>query len=198
MAEWDFYRLRLVTVFGQIIHPVENESPQAIASCYRAQCPGALRLFDFLNGLGMYIKDPPEEINEAYRRLFTILLGYKTFAEHHKIVFCLMLFPQRYQIQSQDWDETVRVYGLKPEAFDLDAPNRRISGFCREQSIPLIDPTERMRKEWHRQHSTMYLPLGDMHWNSHAHRIFFESVRDELVEIVRLVAKKKSEITDFQ
>ncbi len=198
LAEWDFYSLRLVRVFGQVIHPIENESPQAIVSSYRAQCPGRLRLFDYHNGLCMYIRDPPEEINEAYRRLFRILLDCKTFTEKNNIGLVLMIFPQRFQIQSQDWDKTVQVYGLNPEAFDLYAPNRRISGFCREQSIPLIDPTERMRNEWHRQRRTMYLPLGDMHWNSYGHRIFFESARDQLLQILSMVPKRKGEITDFQ
>lgn len=182
-------RLHLVNLFRNMIH-FPDESPESIASWYE-QSPGTICLFDAINGLGMYIKEPPEEIREAYRRLFRILQDYKRLADRHKIDFAVMLFPQRYQIQPQDWGETVRVYGLKPEAFDLDAPNRRISMFCREQSILVIDPTEEMRKKRNEKEYSLYLPLGDMHWNSRGHRVFFESIRDKIAELILSTANRK-------
>ena len=104
-----------------------------------------LKLFDAQNGLGMYIKNPPPEIKDAYQRLFQILLEYKEFCGKHNIKFVVLIFPQRFQVQPDDWSATVIANNLNPAAFDLMQPNELIRKFCLSESIICIDPTEALK-----------------------------------------------------
>lgn len=153
-------------------------------SCMRG--PGTnLRLFDSTSGFGMYIKDPPQEINDAYQRVSDILVDYKTFCGEHNITFVVLLFPQRFQVQPHDWQTNAAAYNLEPETFDLMQPNKRIGDFCLSESIPCIDPTEAMKKHHLEGGENLYLPGGDMHWNRHGNRAWFLGARAELEAILQ-------------
>ena len=149
-----------------------------------------LKLFDAANGLGMYVKNPPQEIKDAYQRLFQILKEYKQFCDRNGINFVVLIFPQRFQVQPDDWKATVTAYGLNPAAFDLMQPNKFIQNFCQAESIPCIDPTEAMKTYHLETGQNLYLPRGDMHWNREGNKAWFlgaqaglETVLQETIEI---------------
>ncbi len=156
--------------------------PHAIKSFYK---DGLLRIFDPANGLGFYLESPPPVIEEAYQRLFTLLEAYDVFCRKRGIVFVLGVWPQRYQVQPKDWELTVTQYGLRPEAFDLGAPNRRIMEFCRDKGIRCLDPTEALRSHHLGTGAGLYLPLGDMHWNSEGNRVVAGEVFEDLHDLIR-------------
>ncbi len=155
-----------------------------------------LKLFDALNGLGMYIKNPPQEIKEAYQRLFQILLEYKQFCDKKNIKFVVLIFPQRFQVQSVDWRATVLANSLNPLAFDLMQPNELIRNFCLSESITCIDPTKAMKTYHMEKGENFYLPRGDMHWNRQGNRAWFLGARSEL-KIVLTNALKSYSISGF-
>lgn len=159
---------------------------EPIKSWYRRK--EGLKLFDPINGLGMYIREPPEEINEAYQRLFRLLLEIKAFTAAHQIGFAVLIFPQRFQIQPRDWEVAVWAYQLDPDAFDLMAPNRRILAFCQQEDILCIDPTDAMRAAHRTTGQNYYLPRGDMHWNRDGHREWFRGARPALEEFLKGIA----------
>jgi hypothetical protein len=132
------------------------------------------KLFDMSNGLAMFMKPLPPMIEDAYQRLFKIILATQMLCNQHQIVFAVELFPQRFQVQPPDWDSSVEKYSLRKSGFDLMEPNRKIREFCQKHKITLIDPTEAMAKRYALTGKTMYLPRGDMHWNKEGHRAFFE------------------------
>ena len=68
------YRMQRTRLYSAIFQP-----PLAVTSWYGRHT--TLKLFDAQNGLGMYIKKPPPEIEQAYQRLFHILLKYKHFCD---------------------------------------------------------------------------------------------------------------------
>ena len=142
-------------------------------------------LFDINNGFGVFTNPAPPLIDEAYRRLFRILSAFQTFCQQRDILFVTQLFPQRYQVQSDDWEKAVSQYGLRRTRFDLMAPNKRIQGFCQEHGILCIDPTEAMADYVARTGKNLYLPLGDMHWSREGHRAFFECTRIVLAAVVQ-------------
>ena len=148
------------------------------------------RLFDAINGLGVYTDPAPPAIQEAYRRLFRILEGYKAFCEPRGIFLAVLLFPQRFQVNPRDWDRAVAEYSLRASRFDLMGPNKKIRDFCREHHLFLIDPTAAMAAYCARSGINLYLPRGDMHWNREGHRAFFESVRSSVGELVAAAFKK--------
>ena len=139
-----------------------------------------LKLFDAQNGLGMYIKDPPPEIKDAYQRLFQILLEYKEFCGKHNIKFVVLIFPQRFQVQPDDWRATVLANNLNPAAFDLMQPNELIRNFCLSESIIYIDPTEAMKRYHQDTGQDLYLPGGDMHWSRIGNRAWFLGAQTDL------------------
>lgn len=132
------------------------------------------KLFDICNGLGVFLKPPPPMIEEAYQRLFKIILAFQTVCQQQGIIFVVQLFPQRFQVQPPDWERTVERYRLDKSAFDLMEPNKKIAKFCSEHKIVLIDPTEAMAQRFALTGKNMYLPSGDMHWSREGHRAFFE------------------------
>lgn len=156
--------------------------PNAIKSFYKDGLP---RLFDPANGLGFYLEPPPREIEEAFQRLFTLLEAYDQFSRKRGIIFVLGVWPQRYQVQPKDWELSVIQYGLRPEAFDLEAPNRRIMEFCRDKGILCLDPTAALRQHHLQTGTGLYLPLGDMHWNSEGNRVVAEVLFQGLHDLVQ-------------
>jgi hypothetical protein len=166
------------------------EQPQAIKSYYRSFEYRPDKLFDPTNGLGVYLKSPPAEMREAYKKLFRILAAYKLFCGQQGILFAVTLFPQRFQIQPGDWKKTVEVYGLNEAAFDLMLPNQRIGDYCKANAITCIDPTRDMARIHEHEKRSLYLPEGDMHWNKLGHRAYFQAAQSSFAEIVETAISK--------
>jgi hypothetical protein len=143
------------------------------------------KLFDPVNGLGGYLKEPPKEIQDSYDRLFRILKAFKTNALKNNYRFAVVIFPQRFQVQPEDWQYTVADYGLHEACFDLDRPNKLIADFCTQHSILCIDPTAAMTEAYMRTHESLFCPQGDMHPNAHGNRILFEAVKDAVYSALR-------------
>jgi hypothetical protein len=133
-----------------------------------------LSLFDPNNGFGVFADPLPPEIEEAYQRLFRILEAFALICRQHHILFAVQIFPQRYQVQPEDWARALDEYGLKASRFNLMGPNQKIAAFCREHGIICIDPTAAMAKWYSETPKPLYLPRGDMHWNKAGHHAFFE------------------------
>ncbi|MCP4112248.1 MAG: hypothetical protein GY749_43115 [Desulfobacteraceae bacterium] len=143
------------------------------------------KMFDACSGLGMFIKNPPGVIEEAYTRHFRVLSEFSRFCKTRNIIFAVLIFPQRFQVQARDWTSTVRYYALKEDEFDILLPNRRIRQFCEQEGIFLIDPTESMKKQHQQTKSDFYLPQGDMHWNKHGHHAWFEGAKPSFAPLIR-------------
>jgi hypothetical protein len=134
------------------------------------------KMFDPCTGLGFYIASPPPIIQEAFARHCRVLAEYAAFCRSHHIAFVVLLLPQRFQVQAEDWRATVAHHRLNADSFDLQLPNRVIREYCRGASIPVIDPTEYMADVHQANGVDMYLPRGDMHWNEEGHRFCSEGI----------------------
>ncbi len=165
---------------------------EAIRSWYGDTPPP--KLFDPFNGLGVFTNPAPLEIEEAYRRLYRLLEAYQTFCDRRGILFAVLVFPQRYQVQGTDWEKAVAKYGLNPSAFDLLAPNRRIRTFCQERGIRVIDPTVAMADRYAREQKSLYFPRGDMHWNREGHLAFFQGARSSFGELAAATFLKVKDV----
>lgn len=162
--------------------------PEAVKSHFRE---GEPRLFDPTHGLGFYLLDPPWAVEQAYERLFELLTALQDHCAGHGVHLVPAVWPQRFQVQAGDWRRTVAVYGLNPAAFDLDLPNRRIQAFCQEQGLQCLDPLEALREAHAQSGRSLYLPLGDMHWNAAGHQAVAEALHAQgLGELVRSLHPK--------
>jgi hypothetical protein len=144
-----------------------------------ARGPGLSRfLLDGVNGLGICLVPPPPVIDVFFERLSRTLLGYRALANERGFTFAVVLFPQRYAVQEDDWIATVAAYGLRESCFDPGAPARRLRSFCAREGITCFDPAAALAAARRRSGRSQYLPGGDMHWNPDGHRAVFEALRE--------------------
>jgi hypothetical protein len=162
-------RLRLLElVFGTPVQPIGS-----------SRGPGLSRfLLDGVNGLGFCLVPPPPLVDVFFERLSRTLLGYGALASERGFAFAVVLFPQRYAVQEEDWNATVAAYGLRRSCFDPGAPARRLRAFCAREGITCFDPSDALAAARRRSGRSQYLPGGDMHWNADGHRAVFAALRE--------------------
>ncbi len=162
-------RLRLLDLaFGLPAQPIGS-----------SRGPGLSRfILDGVNGLGICLVRPPPFVDVFFERLSRTLLGYRALAKERGFAFAVVLFPQRYAVQEDDWNATVAAYGLRPSCFDPGAPARRLRAFCAREGITCFDPAPALVEARRRTGRSQYLPGGDMHWSADGHRAVFEALRD--------------------
>ncbi|HSB63140.1 MAG TPA: hypothetical protein VLJ18_03195 [Thermoanaerobaculia bacterium] len=141
--------------------------------------PGLSRfLLDGINGLGLCLVPPPPLVDVFFERLSRTLLGYRALANQRGFEIAVVLLPQRYAVQEEDWDATVAAYGLRAACFDPGAPARRLRTFCAREGMTCFDPTGALAAARHRTGRSQYLPGGDMHLNAAGHRAVFEALHE--------------------
>jgi hypothetical protein len=143
------------------------------------------KMFDPIHGLGFFIRDPPKPIADAFDRHLEVLRDYRDYLKARNTDLAVLLFPQRFQVQSRDWAATESLYSLNADAFDLMNPNKVIARFCLESGIVCIDPTLEMKRMHDDTGVDFYLQRGDMHWNRDGHKAWFEAARQQLGAVIR-------------
>ena len=97
----------------------------------------------------------------------------------------VLVFPQRFQVQPADWAAAVAAYHLRPDAFDLMRPNRRIRAWCDATGVPLLDPTGAMRAHHVATGEDLYLPARGHALERGGPRAWFEGAREGLEPLLR-------------
>ncbi len=156
--------------------------PQPIGASRGADQPH--RLFDGVNSLGFFLSPPPKEVDAAFGRLERTLAAYAATARASRARLLVLFFPQRYQVQPEDWRATVEGYGLNAVRFDLGGPGRRLGGFCRANGIPFLDLAPVLADAYARSGRSLYLPFGDMHWNAGGHEAVAGAVTPAVLELL--------------
>ena len=135
---------------------------------------GRLRLFDGAANLGFYLDPAPPVVDRMYEVFFGLLNELDRTTRSAGGRFVLVLFPQRHQVQSGDWEAMASYWNLDRGDFDMEAPNRIIGGYCRENDIECVDLLDLFRE--HAGAGTLYLPGGDVHFNRRGHALAAEGV----------------------
>jgi len=156
--------------------------PQPIGTSRGADQPH--QLFDGVNGLGFYLSPPPKEVGVAFERLEKTLAAYAATTRAAGVRLLVLFFPQRYQVQPEDWRATVEGYGLNAARFDLAAPGRRLAAFCRTNGIACLDLAPALADGHARTGKSLYLRGGDMHLNAGGHRLTADAVTPAVREIL--------------
>jgi hypothetical protein len=138
-----------------------------------------------MQGLGAYLNEAPVEVQQSYDQLFRSLRGLKKIMANKGVDFMVVIFPQRFQVQEEDWTCTVADYRLNEACFDLNLPNRLIADFCIQNDIVCIDPTQAMIAAHRLSGRSLYCPQGDMHMNAEGNRATFEAIKDEVYRRLR-------------
>ena len=135
-------------------------------------------LHDLSHGLGLFLKEPPQSINETYIQFGRVLSAYKRLSNKNSFKLVTCSFPQRYQGNWLDYKATLTDYGLKENAF---SPSPSISFSCTlDFSESPLCVSEVNGKYSPFTKENYYLPMGDMHWNSKGHLVVSEYLFENL------------------
>jgi len=74
-------------------------------------------LHDLSHGLGLFLKEPPQSINETYIQFERVLSAYERLSKKKSFKLITCCFPQRYQCNWLDYKATLTDYDLKENAF---------------------------------------------------------------------------------
>ena len=171
----DRRNVKLMSLISSLKHQSNPEAPQTVISNWEEY--DAPRLFDS-NGLGFFLRSPTESIESAYEKLFRTIETLHKVTRSASMDLLVVIFPQRFQVQDQDWGKTLEIYGLRQECFDVEIPNRRILEFCEKNQIRCLDPTRQMRRSYEKEQRSFYLPRHDMHWNALGHAAVADTLRN--------------------
>lgn len=167
LRSWRAYRL-LSRVTG----------PEPIGSWLQDH-PLEVHSFDAIHSLGhFYGLHPIPIVEESYQALLHYMSALDSLCRQNEVELVFFLIPQRFQVNDRDWRATTFAYALEESAFDLESPNRRIMGWCRERGVSCLDLLPAFR----RASGDLYLPLGDMHWNAAGQRLAAIQLKEYLVE----------------
>jgi hypothetical protein len=120
---------------------------------------------DIYASIGLFYTPPMAYTTFSLDAVDLTLIGIATLLRERQVRFIIVLLPVRHQVRARDWQLLTRAYALNPDAFDLDAPNRRVLQTCAAQQIRCIDPTAAMRAHDRAGGASLFRPRGDMHYN---------------------------------
>jgi hypothetical protein len=138
-----------------------------------------LRLIDGAANLAFFYKRNLGPVDDLYKTFFQVIAAMDATARAAGAEFVQVLFPQRYQVQPDDWEVMREYWNLDPKDFDLELANHRIIAACRELGIHCIDLLDAFRKA--APSGPLYLPGGDVHFNRHGHEVAAYNVADFLL-----------------
>lgn len=164
---WRLFRRLDAAVSTDVITPWFHDAPTRV------------HLFDPGHALGhFYVRRELEFISESYEATLESMSAIARAAEdsHARAVF--VFFPQRFQVSTREWNATLFEYGLDPAMFNRDAPNRRLASGCRDAHLTCVDLLPAFRDL--AVSERLYLPGGDMHWNSRGHAVAAQALAEVL------------------
>ena len=127
---------------------------------------GHKRLFDGFPNLGMaYRKELPPK-KAALAMLFGLLESMEHKASSIGADFLVVYFPQRHQVQKQDWEMMRQRWNLDLDDFDLDYEAKTIGRFCSKHGISFVDLTGSFKQA--AENDSIFLPF-DGHPNEIGH-----------------------------
>ena len=171
---------RLLNLLAQsyLVQRMSSIQPRSvIASAHGDHLWGTrIHAFDFFHALGFFHISTLDVVDEAFEQTFQALNAIHTYCEMRTIPLLFVLFPQRFQVTEEEWDRTVDLYSLNPDHFDIEYPNRRIMERCGTEGMVCIDLLPAFRTAAKQEPGDLYLPAGDMHWNSRGHHVAGETI----------------------
>lgn len=142
---------------------IDHYRPVAITSQFN-DTTGRVHVFDFYHGLGQFYTPMLPEVERALNDLNSAIERMQAACAASGTEFRVVIFPQRHQVDDENWRATVKRYGLDAGRFDLMQPNRRIVDFCAKSKIACLDLTPAFAQAAPKQ--SLFMPMGDMHFNA--------------------------------
>jgi hypothetical protein len=118
--------------------------------------------------LKLYMVSHREDVTKAWAKAFFYLQKLHKETAADGVTLILIPVPLKMEIDSIQYRQVLASKGLKDEEIDLNQQLREISGFCKREGIPVLDPRRAMR-ERHPQVPCYFVLDG--HWNAEGVRV---------------------------
>jgi hypothetical protein len=106
-----------------------------------------------------------------------------------KLVVVIISAPE--QVYPEAWERTLTAHpAMQTSTWDLEAPNRRLTGFLTAQNIAHLDLLPIFREAAARPDTPPLHFRHDQHWTVAGHRLAAEAIGDFLLNELELVPKK--------
>ncbi len=135
---------------------------------------------DWMPGHWIYARQPPPEIERAWRLNAALLERFRDEVEQDGAAFALVVLPAAPQIYADELGRIAAQAGGRGSGFDADHPDRRLAALCKEDRIPICSMTDDFRRaaphrsvavrdEWLFFH-------GTWHFNEKGHALAAEAI----------------------
>ena len=126
--------------------------------------PGYIRTI-----VAAYESDPSPELEEAWRVTEALLAATRDEAEAAGARFVLVNIPAPWELDPPFWDRMRWFFGLPPEGWDLDRPNRRLAEIAARGDIAYLDLRPTLQRALDDQ-PRLYHQI-DGHWTAAGHDV---------------------------
>jgi lysophospholipase L1-like esterase len=138
--------------------------------------PPPARPPDLFDNAYIYLNPEPAELATGWEQATSLLDELRWKAEQHGVPLVVVAIPAREQVVDRYWRESRAALGLKPDAVDRDAPQKRLAAWSARTGAPLIDLLPGIRAAG----GDRYLHT-DPHLNASGQALAAELIRAELI-----------------
>jgi len=136
--------------------------------------------------LRVWQREHDPEVRFAWDITKRLLLRLEERVERSGGKFIISYVPERASIYPQEWAATKRKYGLSDQEWSIEQVGIDLEQFCRQHSIPFVDPTRRFREaadELHSSGESLYC-VTEGHWNVSGHRLVGEILAQYIEDLL--------------
>ena len=133
--------------------------------------------------LPVYGRAPSEHVESLWTKAEGVLREFDRLCRQASVPWILLLIPAEEQVDPEVRRGVWEALTLDPDAYDLDAPQRRLKLFSQSMGIEVLDLLPDFRAA-HDAGERLYIP-NDTHWNSRGNRLAGEvlarRIRDRIL-----------------
>ncbi|MCK4410146.1 MAG: hypothetical protein KAW67_08675 [Candidatus Eisenbacteria sp.] len=119
--------------------------------------------------LPVFLGHPHRRTLELWEEAEGYLLEFDRLCREAEVPWILHLVPSEVQVDPEIRRLVLEALSLPEEAYDFDAPQRRLHDFAEAHGITIADPLPQLRAE-HSRDDRLYIP-NNTHWNVKGNRL---------------------------
>ena len=130
--------------------------------------------------LPVFLDPPRRRTLKLWEEAEGYLLEFDSLCREADVPWILHVIPSEVQVDPEIRQLVLEALSLSEEAYDFDAPQRRLHDFANAHGITIVDPLPELRAQ-HSRSDRLYIP-NNTHWNVKGNRIAGE-ILAEAVEV---------------
>lgn len=128
----------------------------------------------------VFEKDASPAVERAWDMTEHILLALREEASAEDTQVLVAKIPSSFALREDQWNATVRKYGVEREDWSPSLVTERVADICRRGGIPYLDLTPDFRDAIEAGRAPLFFPI-DGHWTPEGHRLAGESLADYVI-----------------